>query len=236
MAILHLKSARGIRLDYVSWLLFVRNNRIVLCIYYIISGGYLLYLHSFAQMNTKKYPHFLHAFVKVTVKFINTKTRCELAGGTCELSWFFSRIINFMLFTVLLSLMYFFRRNSDSRFTIIDRICWACAIFRSIPNLQAHTDGQTDGQTDELIQVGLCNLSLSVPPGKIPTYRTQLLLLTVFFCAKCSHTVFFNTRCTWVGGMCELLWFFLESSVSCYFLCYSRLSTIFEKFLIHDSQ
>jgi hypothetical protein len=128
-----------------------------------------------------------------------------------------------MLFTVLLSLMYFFRRISDSRFTIIDLICWACAIFCSIPNLQARTDGQTDGQTDELIRVGLGNLL--VPPGKIPTYRTQLLLLTVFFCAKCTLTLFFNTRCAWAGGMCKLPWFIRESSVSCYLLCYSRLCT-----------
>ena len=31
----------------------------------------------------------------------------------------------------------------------IDRNYWACAIFRSIPNLQACTDGRTDRQTDE---------------------------------------------------------------------------------------
>jgi len=33
--------------------------------------------------------------------------------------WIFARIISLMLFTVLLSLMYFFRRISDSRFTWI---------------------------------------------------------------------------------------------------------------------
>jgi hypothetical protein len=45
---------------------------------------------------------------------------------------------------------------------IIDRICWAYAIFRWTPNLQVctdrQTDRQTDGQTDELIRVGLGNL------------------------------------------------------------------------------
>ena len=47
-----------------------------------------------------------------------------------------------------------------------DRICWACAISRSIPNLQVRVDGwadrqtdrQMDGQTDELIWVGLGKL------------------------------------------------------------------------------
>jgi hypothetical protein len=79
--------------------------------------------------------------------------------------------------------MYFISKNFwftihvDSWFwRIIDRICWACAIFRSIPNLQACTDrytdgrmdrtdgrtdgrmdGRTDGRTDELIRVELGN-------------------------------------------------------------------------------
>ena len=53
---------------------------------------------------------------------------------------------------------------------IIDWICWACAIFCSMPNLQAWTDGRTDGRmdrrmdrwTDESIWVGLVgNLSWS---------------------------------------------------------------------------
>ena len=76
----------------------------------------------------------------------------------------FAIIVSFMLFTVcLLLLMYFFSKNfwftihMDSWFwRIIYRICWACAIFRAIPNLQARTDGRTDGRTtDELIRVGL---------------------------------------------------------------------------------
>ncbi len=35
--------------------------------------------------------------------------------------------------------------------------------------------------------------------------------------------------------MCELPWFFRESSVSCYSLCYSCSCIFFEEFLIHDS-
>ncbi len=64
-----------------------------------------------------------------------------------------------MLFTVfpLIYVLYF------EEFLIHDsRGCWACAIFRSIPNLQARTDGRTDrqmnGQTDKLIWVRLGNL------------------------------------------------------------------------------
>ena len=66
-----------------------------------------------------------------------------------------------MLFTVfpLVCVLYFKEfLIHDSRGLMIlnffDRICWACAIFRSIPNPQA----RTDGQTDELIRVGLGNL------------------------------------------------------------------------------
>jgi len=61
--------------------------------------------------------------------------------------------------------MYFISKNFwftihvDSWFwRIIDQICWACAIFCSIPNLQARTDGRMDRQMDELIRVGLGNL------------------------------------------------------------------------------
>jgi hypothetical protein len=50
------------------------------------------------------------------------------------------------------------------------------------------------------------------------------------------HIVQWNTRCC-VGWrkMCELLWFFRESSVSCYLLCYSCMCTFFGEFLIHNS-
>ena len=44
-------------------------------------------------------------------------TSCAWAGGTCVNTLIFSRIISFMLFTVLLSHLYFFRRISDSQFT-----------------------------------------------------------------------------------------------------------------------
>jgi hypothetical protein len=48
-----------------------------------------------------------------------------------------------------------------------------------------------------------------------------------------------NTRCAWAGWrnimMCKLPWFFRESSVSCYLLCYSRaLGTFFWR--ISDSR
>jgi hypothetical protein len=41
--------------DLIVWAYFSLLEIIVLCIYYIISGGYLINLHSFAQMNTKKW-------------------------------------------------------------------------------------------------------------------------------------------------------------------------------------
>jgi hypothetical protein len=48
---------------------------------------------------------------------------------------------------------------------IIDQICWACAIFRWIPNLQARTDRLTDWQINlgwlgnklRFLQVNLCS-------------------------------------------------------------------------------
>jgi len=44
-------------------------------------------------------------------------------------------------------------------FMILNLICWACAIFCWIPNLQACTMYErTDGQTDKLIWGGLGNL------------------------------------------------------------------------------
>ena len=80
----------------------------------------------------------------------------------------------FLLLMYFISKNFWFTIHVDSWFwRIIDQICWACAIFHSIPNLQACTDGQTDrwtdrqtdGQTDELIRVELGNAM--VPPGKI---------------------------------------------------------------------
>ena len=73
----------------------------------------------------------------------------------CKFPWFLwqSSVLCYLL--CLLLLMYFilkklwFTIHVDSWFwRIIDRICWACAIFRSIPNMQACTDRQTDGRTD----------------------------------------------------------------------------------------
>jgi len=50
---------------------------------------------------------------------------------------------------------FWFTIHVDSWFwRIIDQICWACVIFRSILNLQACTDRWTD----KLIRVGLGNL------------------------------------------------------------------------------
>ncbi len=68
-----------------------------------------------------------------------------------------------MLFTVfpLIYVLYieeFLIHDSRGFMIQIERICWACAIFRSIHNLQARTDGRMDRQTDELIRVGLGNL------------------------------------------------------------------------------
>ena len=77
----------------------------------------------------------------------------------CELPWFFRESsISCYLLCYARVCMYFFRRIShivDSWFwRIIDRICWACAIFRWTPNLQVCTDGQTDRQTDGRINPG----------------------------------------------------------------------------------
>ena len=80
-----------------------------------------------------------------------------------------------MLFIVLVSLVYFFQRISDSRFMFLKNnllnLLGLCH-FPLKPNLQACTDGrttdrQTDRRTDRwtgiLIPVGLGNLS--VHPG-----------------------------------------------------------------------
>ena len=86
-----------------------------------------------------------------------------------RVSLLFAIIVSFMLFTVFPLIYVLYSKEClfyDSRgFMILnkfDRICWACAISHSIPNLQARTDrrtdGQTDRQTDELIPVGLGNL------------------------------------------------------------------------------
>ncbi len=52
-------------------------------------------------------------------------------------------------FHVIISKNFWFTIHVDSWFwRKFDRICWACAIFCWIPNLQACTDRQTDRQTD----------------------------------------------------------------------------------------
>ncbi len=90
----------------------------------------------------------------------------------------FSKIISFMSFTC--EFILFWR--------IVDRICWAYAIFRWTPNLQACTDRRTDRQTDELIRVGLGNLlfgssrlTYSVPPCDVihPTFHTLITFSSI---------------------------------------------------------
>ena len=88
-----------------------------------------------------------------------TKTQLILAARGLEehvwVSLIFVIIVSFMLFTLLalVYVLYFeeflIHNHVDSWFwRIIDRICWVCAIFSSIPNLQACTDRQTDRQMD----------------------------------------------------------------------------------------
>ena len=90
-------------------------------------------------------------------------TRCTWAGGTCmcELPWFFweSSVSCYLLCYSRICTFFkeFLIHNSRRRYMIwriTDRICWACAIFRWIPNLQVCTDGRTDRQTDELSGLG----------------------------------------------------------------------------------
>jgi len=61
-----------------------------------------------------------------------------------RVSLIFAIIVSFMLFTVftLANVLYFEEFMIQN-----DRICWACAIFCTIPNLQACTDGRTDVRT-----------------------------------------------------------------------------------------
>ena len=89
-------------------------------------------------------------------------TRCAWAGGTCCANYpdFFKNNQFHVIYCVTLSYVLFLKNfwftiHVDSWFwRIIDRICWACAIFRSIPNLQACTDGRTDGRTNGRINPG----------------------------------------------------------------------------------
>jgi len=90
-------------------------------------------------------------------------TRCAWAGGTLCGFPDFVIIISFMLFTLLCFLLFIYFISKNFWFTIhmnswfwriIDQICWACAIFRWIPNLQACTNSQTDRRTHRRINLG----------------------------------------------------------------------------------
>jgi hypothetical protein len=51
-----------------------------------------------------------------------------------------------------------------------------------------------------------------------------------------AQTVCFYTRCAWAGGTCANYPDFFENiSFMFYLLCYSRICTFFEEFLIHNS-
>jgi len=67
-----------------------------------------------------------------------------------RVSLIFEIIVSFMFFMMyFISKNFWFTIHVDSWFwRIIDQICWACAILRSIPNLQACTNGRTDSQTN----------------------------------------------------------------------------------------
>ena len=72
-----------------------------------------------------------------------------------RISLIFAIIISFMIFTVfpLIYVLYFeeFLIHDSRGFMILKNylpILWACAIFDSIPNLQARIDGGTHGWTD----------------------------------------------------------------------------------------
>ena len=89
-------------------------------------------------------------------------TCCARAGGTCVNNPdFFENHQFHVIYCVTLAYVLFWGEflilNSRGFLIlrrIIDWICWACAIFWSIPNLQVCSDGQTD----ELIRVELGNL------------------------------------------------------------------------------
>jgi hypothetical protein len=121
-------------------------------------------------------------------------TRCAWAGGTCaNYPNFFENHQFHVIYCFTLAYVLF---SKNFRFTIhvvdswfwrmIDRICWACAIFRWIPNLQVctdrrtdgwtdgRTDGRTDGQTDELSRLSwVTNL---IPPSSWSIHHLPALI------------------------------------------------------------
>ena len=92
----------------------------------------------------------------------NTLAARGLEERVLRVSLIFGIIVSFMLFIVLLSLMYFFRRISDSRFMILKNsflnLLGLCRFPLNHYLICRHV--RTDRQTDEFIRVGLGNLSV----------------------------------------------------------------------------
>ena len=104
------------------------------------------------------------------------RLKISRAGGTCaNYPDFFENHKFHVIYCVTLAYVLFSKNFwftihvVDSWFwKIIDRICWAYAIFRWTPNLQACTDRRTDRRT---IKSGLSWVTYLVPPGKIRLYN-----------------------------------------------------------------
>ncbi len=80
-------------------------------------------------------------------------TRCAWAGGTYYASFpdFCNNRQFHVIYWVTLAYVLFWKNfwfTIHVFLRIIYRVCWACAIFRPIPNLQACTDRRTDGRMD----------------------------------------------------------------------------------------
>ena len=144
-----------------------------------LSRGRIIFVRNKTGHRKKRQREF--TLIKLSiVEYYHTQTQTLAAPGLEEHNVRFPDFcVNCQFFViycvyfanVLFSKNFWFTIHVDSWFwRIIDWICWACATFRWIPNLEACTDRQTDGptdvwtdgRTDELIRIGLGNLL--VPP------------------------------------------------------------------------
>ena len=114
---------------------------------------------------------------------VGAYARCTWAEGTCasfpdfcDNRQFHVIILCYLSFMYFISKNFWFTIHVVSWFwRIIDQICGACAIFCPIPNLQAHTGGQTDGRInlEEPIPIGYPPqpglIHLSICPSVCPS-------------------------------------------------------------------